>query len=233
MPSWLASLTENAAWLGAGVVVLAALALGYQVGQWAAPEPTIQMRTDTVTVAEPMAPGDILEATTPSTVTEHDTSETRTECIQVPTWLTHSPSQLPNSRKQKSQKDAERRSLRATGLDSTMAGRAAMSPRLVGPPYAITPLMSGSPSLSVESEQVQLQGFLPTGEGRQWTYDIPQDHWHLWPSVGAETTPVGLQASASVNLRWQKVTVSAGYMQAADSRGLTFGVRLRPFTISW
>jgi len=71
---------------------------------------------------------------------------------------------------------------------------------------------------------------------QRWTqnrYDIPSDTWHLWPSVSAATTPAGLQATAAAHLRWKKVTVSAGYMQAASSRGVTVGVELRPFTISW
>jgi hypothetical protein len=77
--------------------------------------------------------------------------------------------------------------------------------------------------------------YYDTGAQR-WTqnrYDIPTDTWHLWPSVRAASTPTGLQASALANLRWKKVTVSAGYMQAASRRGVTFGVEFRPFTISW
>jgi len=73
-------------------------------------------------------------------------------------------------------------------------------------------------------------------DAQRWTqnrYDIPQDTWHLWPSVSAATTPAGLQAAAEANLRWRRVTVSAGYMQAASRRGVTFGVELRPFTVSW
>jgi len=73
-------------------------------------------------------------------------------------------------------------------------------------------------------------------DAQRWTenrYDIPSDTWHLWPSVRAASTPVGLQATAEANLRWKKITVSAGYMQAASRRGVTFGVELRPFTISW
>jgi len=73
-------------------------------------------------------------------------------------------------------------------------------------------------------------------EAQRWTqnrYDIPSDTWYLWPSVRAQSTPSGMQASVLANLRWRKVTVSAGYMQTADTRGVTFGVELRPFTISW
>ena len=73
-------------------------------------------------------------------------------------------------------------------------------------------------------------------DAQRWTqnrYDIPKDRWHLWPAVEIRTTPVGLQATAAANLRWKKATVSAGYMQAPSRRGVTLGVELRPFTISW
>jgi len=223
----LATLTKSAAWLGAAVLLLAALAVGYQAGQWAAPERA--PRTDTVTVAEPMGPGDILEATTPTQVTEHDTSETRTGCIQVPTWLARSTTSA--SSKHEPVSDSVIQSGKAPERQPRLWSGTLGEPS--GPTYAITPLTQGSPSLSVDGGQARLQGYLPTGEGRQWTYDIPTDSWHLWPSVSAATTPAGLQARATANLRWRKVTVSAGYMQAVDTRGVTFGVELRPFTISW
>jgi hypothetical protein len=216
---------KSAAWLA--VLLLAALAAGYQVGQWAAPERA--PRTDTVTVAEPMGPGDILEATTPTQVTEHDTSETRTECIQVPTWLARSTTSAsskhgPVSDSAIQSGETPERQLRPSfGMPGEPSG----------PTYAITPLMQGSPSLSVGRGEVTLSGYLPGGRGRQWTYRIPQDSWHLWPAVEIRTTPAGLQASALAHLRWEKVTVSGGYMQAASRRGATFGVELRPFTISW
>jgi hypothetical protein len=91
------------------------------------------------------------------------------------------------------------------------------------------------PSSPVDiGEEVTLT-YYDTGAQR-WTqnrYDIPSDTWHLWPSVSAATTPAGLQATAEANLRWKKVTVSAGYMQTGSRRGVTVGVELRPFTISW
>jgi hypothetical protein len=71
---------------------------------------------------------------------------------------------------------------------------------------------------------------------QRWTqnrYDIPSDTWHLWPSVRAASTPTGLQASALAHLRWRQVTVFGGYTQVDDDRGVTVGVELRPFTVSW
>jgi len=227
MSSTLTSLTKSAAWLGAAVLLLAALTVGYQAGQWAAPERA--PRIDTVTVAEPMGPGDILGATRPTQVTEHDTSETRTGCIQVPTWLARFTTSASNKHEPVSDSviqsgEAPERQLRSW---SGMPGEPS------GPTYAITPLTQGSPSLSVGRGEVMLSGYLPDGRGRQWTYDIPTDDWHLWPAVEIRTTPAGLQATAAANLRWKKVTVGAGYMQAASRRGVTFGVELRPFTINW
>jgi hypothetical protein len=106
--------------------------------------------------------------------------------------------------------------------------------RLVAPPeMEIQGLIPPQP-VDFSDRQVTLTYFNPST--RQWLqnrYSVPQDTWHLWPSIRAASMPDGLQASASANLRWRRVTVSAGYMQAADRRGVTVGVELRPFTISW
>jgi hypothetical protein len=183
MPSWLASLTKSAAWLGGAVLLLAALALGYQAGQWTAPEPSPQ--TDTVEVERTITKWDTVTETVPRTVVRYDT------VTQVDTLVTQVPT------------------------DMRVQGVIPPSPVDIGDEVTLT--------------------YYDTGAQR-WTqnrYDIPSDDWHLWPSVSAATTPTGLQASALANLRWKRVTLSAGYMQAASSRGVTFGVELRPFTISW
>jgi len=209
------------------VLVLAVASVGYYAGQSTAPQPDA-LAPDTVTVAEPMAPSDLLDATTPTQVTTYeapDTSDTRTECIEVPTWM--QPFSIS---------DTGRASTTPSGTHGASLGMT--QPAMPSPPsptrsYVITPTIQGSPNLSVGAEQVRLQGFTPSGAGREWTYDVPQEQWHLWPAVEIRTTPSGLQASALANLRWRKVTVSAGYMQAAQARGLAFGIELRPFTISW
>jgi len=185
MPSSLASLTKSAAWLGLAVLLLAALAVGYQVGQWAAPERVPQTRTDTVEVERTITKRDTVTKTVPRTVVRYDT------VMQVDTLITQVPT------------------------DMTVQG--------VIPPSPVQ--VEDEVTLTYYDPQVQ-----------RWTqnrYDIPSDTWHLWPSMSAATTPVGLQATAEANLRWRRVTVSAGYTQAASRRGVTFGVGLRPFTISW
>ena len=177
------SLTKSAAWLGVAVLLLAALAVGYQAGQWAAPEPSPQ--TDTVEVERTLVERDTVTETVPRTLVRYDTvREVDTVRFAVPT-------------------------------DMRIQGVIPPSPVDIGDEVTLT--------------------YYDTGAQR-WTqnrYDIPSDTWHLWPSVSAATTPAGLQASALANLRWDKVTVSAGYMQAASRRGVTVGVELRPFTISW
>jgi hypothetical protein len=183
MTGALASLTKSAAWLGAAVLLLAALALGYQAGQWAAPRPS--SRTDTVEVERTLVERDTVTETVPRTVVRYDT------VTQVDTLITQVPA------------------------DMTVQGVIAPSPVDIGDEVTLT--------------------YYDTGAQR-WTqnrYTFPEDRWYLWPSVSAATTPAGLQASALANLRWRKVTVSAGYMQAAGRRGVSFGVELRPFTISW
>lgn len=185
MTGALASLTKSAAWLGAGVLLLAALAVGYQAGQWAAPELTTQTRTDTVEVERTITERDTAGETVPRTVVRYDT------VTQVDTLVTQVPT------------------------DMTVQGVIPPSP--------------------VDIEEEARLTYYDTGAQRwaQNRYDIPDEQWHLWPSVSAATTPAGLQAAAAAHLRWKKVTVSAGYMQAASHRGVTVGVEFRPFTISW
>jgi hypothetical protein len=167
------------------VLLLAALALGYQVGQWAAPGKAPETRTDTVEVERTIMSRDTVTETVPRTVVRYDTvRQVDTVRLAVP-----------------------------TGID--IKGVLPPSPVDIGEEVTLT--------------------YYDTGAQR-WTqnrYNIPQEDWHLWPSVSAATTPTGLQAIATANLRWQKVTLSAGYMQAASRRGLTVGVELRPFTLSW
>jgi hypothetical protein len=185
MTGSLASLTKSAAWLGGVVLLLAALGVGYQVGQWAAPEPSPHTQTDTVEVERTITKRDTAVETVPRTVVRYDT------VTQVDTLVTQVPA------------------------DIKVQGVIPPSPVQVEDEVTLT--------------------YYDTGAQR-WTqnqYDISSDTWHLWPSISAQATPAGLQARAVANLRWQRVTVSAGYMQAASRRGVTFGVELRPFTISW
>jgi hypothetical protein len=185
MTGSLASFTKTAAWLGGAVLLLAALALGYQAGQWTAPEPANRTRTDTVEVERTLVERDTVTETVPRTVVRYDT------VTQVDTLVTQVPT------------------------DMRVQGVIPPSPVDIG-------------------EEVRLTYYDP--QAQRWTqnrYNIPKDSWHLWPSIRAASTPTGLQATAAANLRWRRVTVSAGYMQAASRRGVTFGVELRPFTISW
>jgi len=185
MTSWVESLTQGAAWLGAGVLLLAALVLGYQAGQWTATESPPEARIDTVEVGRTITRQDTLTETVPRTVVRYDTvRKVDTVRLAVPTSI-------------------------------DIKG--------VLPPLPID--IGDEVTLTYYDTQAQ-----------RWTqnrYDIPQDDWHFWPSVSAVTTPIGLQATAAVNLHWKKVTLSAGYMQAVDRRGLAVRIELRPFTLSW
>jgi hypothetical protein len=196
----LPSLTDSAATFGFVVLLLAVAAVSSWVTRRVA-EPNIVTETDTVTVAEPLAPADILSATTPTQVTEYDTSETRTQCIEVPTWLaTHTTTNA---------------SSRPAPASDSVALSGALSSRLrkplsqmrggaSGPPYAITPMTTGRPSLSVGSSEVTLSGYLPTGEGLQWTYDLPQDRWG-----------VGLQSDFTFST-WVQGTLTADVTRHAE-----------------
>jgi len=71
--------------------------------------------------------------------------------------------------------------------------------------------------------------------GDRWqqnVYDLPDEPWGLWPAVEIRTTPVGLEATPSVGLRWQDWTLTAGYM-FARKRGVTVSLRWRPVELTW
>jgi len=193
------SLTKSAATVGFVVLLLAVAAVSSWVTRRVA-EPNTVTHADTVRVEAPLTPSEILDATTPTQVTEYDTSETRTQCIEVPTWLaTHTTTNA---------------SSRPAPASDSVALSGALSSRLrkplsqmrggaSGPPYAITPMTTGRPSLSVGSSEVTLSGYLPDGRGRQWTYDIPQETWSIAPSVTAVA-------------RWVQGTLTADVMRHAE-----------------
>jgi len=166
-------LTKYGAAAGLLVALFAYTVAVWQIRGWVASEPKAP-QPDTVTVSEPLAPSDLLGATTPGQVTEYDTSETRTDCIEVPTWLSRSVTS-----------ESQPRTGQATSADTAGAWLSPQGTRSVlfsersdGPSFVTIPTTSGSPRLSVGSDEVQLQGYLPdSGAGREWTYDIPQDQW--------------------------------------------------------
>jgi len=72
--------------------------------------------------------------------------------------------------------------------------------------------------------------------GDRWqqnVYDLPDEPWALWPAVEIRTTPIGLEATGTLSLRYRKVTLSAGYTTIAGERGFTAGIAVRPFTLTW
>lgn len=70
-------------------------------------------------------------------------------------------------------------------------------------------------------------------EQRKYRLNVDQPQWALWPAVTARTTPLGLQATAALSLRYRKVTLTAGYTTLAGERGFTAGLAVRPFTLKW
>jgi len=223
----------TAANLGRVVLALALLSVGYYAGQGAS-SPRVVTETDTVRVEAPMALGDLVDATTPQEVIEYqapDTSDTRTDCIEVPTWLStrfttstsSKPAPVSGAAMQSGEAVAALR-----GPSSTQNGARD------GHGYTITPLTSGRPRLSVGSRQVTLSAIDPrSGAGRRYTYDVPRPEWALWPEVEIRTTPWGLEASAGAALRWRDWTVTGGYTIGADRRGWAVGVRWRPVRVTW
>jgi hypothetical protein len=222
--SLLGSLTDSAAALGAVVVAIALVVLGSWIGRCTAPTNTVTA-PDTVTVEAPLTPSDILDATTPTQVTEYDTSETRTDCIQVPTWLA-SVNTADSSSFGQSQDTT-------SSLETRPDMQGSVLQSMAGPTYAITPMTTGRPSLSVGSSEVTLSGYLPDGRGRQWTYDIPQPTWAIAPSVTAEATPEGPAAGAALTVSRKSLAVSAGYEVATNYHGWAVGLTWTPYKLEW
>lgn len=186
------SLTKSAATVGFVVLLFAVAAVSSWVTRRVA-EPNTATNPDTVRVEAPLTPSEIMEATTPTQVTEYDTSETVQQCIQVPTWIarTKGPDSISPSD-----------TAGARDLPKSTQGGSENSLSTV--PYSITPMTTGRPALSVESSEVTLSGYLPDGRGRQWTYDLPQDRW------GA-----GLESDFTFST-WVQGTLTAGITRHAD-----------------
>jgi len=193
-------LTKYGAAAGLLVALFAYTVAVWQVRGWVAPTPKAS-QTDTVTVSEPLAPGDLLDATTPGQVAEYDTSETQTQCIEVPTWLSRSVT----SERQPRTGQATSADTAGAWLSPEGTRSALFSERSDGPRFVTIPTTSGSPRLSVGSEQVTLQGYLPgSGAGREWSYDIPQPEWG-----------VGLRGDLTAG-PWLHATATADVMRYTD-----------------
>lgn len=170
------------AWLFVGVA-----AVTFGLGKWGLPghdQPRVE--TDTVYAEGPLELPDLPEPTPPDQVTEYDSSDTQTQCVQVPTWL----ASTENERYATTSESTTRRGGRRDTLSSRgVIGQSPEtlpaeidppigSPTSDGPRYAITPLIDGSPTLSVGAERVTLSSYV-RGQGRTWTYEVPKRHWAI------------------------------------------------------
>lgn len=190
---------------------------------------------DTAHVDRPMRMQDLVSATMPDQVTTYkapDSSDTRKECFQIPTWL----SQSSASTSTKSAKSKISDSLATADTSHSTQNSNAETPlkKSVGPAYAITPLTDGRPSLSVTSQKIELQGVLPTGAGRTWTYNIPQDNNRLSAYATAMTLPAtpavtsGLRYERRWHLGRMDLTAApfAGVGVTSEGRGFAGGLEL-------
>ena len=249
----MALLGKLAGWIGGhpleffGGVALATLVayVSVQVDRALRPAPE-QPAPDTVQVERPMTAEDLVDATIPDQVTEYEapgSTDTRTDCIEVPTWMRDfSPTSVVASDKQPSTHDRGERRIEDSPAGADSSGSTSRPPtsltsnypRAAGPPYFITPSQEGRPTLSVGSKRVTLSAIDPrTGAGREYTYEVPEDHWTIAPSIGAETTAGGPVASAGASLSYKSVSLGAAYEVAPEARGWTVGITWTPFTVSW
>ena len=85
-----------------------------------------------------------------------------------------------------------------------------------------------SPSVTLTTWQPDASRF------EQSVYDVPRPDWELYPYGVAGWGPLGFRAGAGAGLRWKRLELHAGYRLAEGGRrGMSFGVRVRPFTLDW
>jgi hypothetical protein len=174
-----------------GVIVLLGVAGGggYWMGQATAERPP----ADSTDIGRKGGKGDLADASDPDEVTtyERDTTDTRTQCFEAPSWMIshRSPSVSPEASPNRAGDSSTR--------DSTPDTSARRSDASGGPTYAITPLTSGSPSVSVGRNEVEFSALLPAQGGtrmRTWTYDIDRPDNRLSAFAEAGTLPLGAYA---------------------------------------
>lgn len=79
----LSSLSDAAAWLGAGVLGIALVVLGTWLGRWTAPDANTVTETDTLRVERTITKRDTVTETVPTVVRKYDTVRT-TDTVRVP-----------------------------------------------------------------------------------------------------------------------------------------------------
>ena len=79
----LPSLSDAAAWLGAGVLAIALVVLGTWIGRWTAPKANTVTKTDTLRVERTITKRDTVTETVPTVVSKYDTVRTR-DTVRVP-----------------------------------------------------------------------------------------------------------------------------------------------------
>jgi len=241
MPSALSHLTGQAAWAGLAVLILAYTIGVVYVHDAVRPAPEGPApKPDTVRVNDPLMTGDLVGPAIPDKVATYqtpDSADTRKECFQMPSWLASTQeSHAPDSEIQASTSDSlktyELRQSRTVELTD-------LGQKWGGPSYAITPLTSGSPRLSVGSDQVVFSGYLPNGQGRKWTYKVPKPDWRLMSrSVGTATTShVSAQTAITVERRtrigWLGVGPAASAVVTAGGASGGFGATITLNTTLW
>lgn len=69
---------------------------------------------------------------------------------------------------------------------------------------------------------------------RRWMqerYELSRPSWSLYPELETAVTPQGLRASGRLVGRWRRLQAFAGYTATGETRGWSFGVRWRPFSL--
>jgi hypothetical protein len=195
-------------------------------------------------VQDVMGEEDVVAASGPVQVTVYeapDTADTRTDCVEVPTWIgTLSDTTTSSAMDQKISADT---SAEASAW-SPASRLEASSARLAGLPYVITPVTSGRPTLSVTSRTVTLSALDPRdGSGLKYRYQVPSPTWSLdaEAGVGATVAPLtgrvrgaSVTSTLGVSRHWDRVSgrLGVGLTATTDRLGATVSLTLTRTLIS-
>jgi hypothetical protein len=244
--TWTRHIPLSTAAKGLGYVVLAVTLV--VAGRWTAgagADDASQMQVRMV--QDVMAKAD-LEASGPVQVKVYeapDSTDTRTDCVEVPTWLR----QLHTAERNGQNESVTPSAPPETGVSDTAKTMAKSRTKrslrgLAGLPYIITPVTGRRPTLSVTTQTVTLSAIDPRdGSGLEYSYDVPSPTWSLDAEAGLSATVAPLTgrlrgaaatSTLGLNRHWDDVSARLGVGPTAttDRLGATVSLTLTRTLIS-
>jgi len=166
------------------------------------------------------------QGTTPDQRTEYeapDSSDTRTDCFQVPKWLTEQTTRGERIHGPPSSEPAPSASPETLRSDP-LGGSYETSTAIAGPGYGIIPKTNARPRVSVGSRSVTVPVFDRRGALTTYEYDLPRDTWRVTLGLhgtalqGAAVASTSLQVRRRTALGWVGVGPAYSAVIAGDVR---------------